>query len=293
MLQQTRVAAVIPFYERFLDRFPDIRSLAEAKEPELLAAWAGLGYYSRVRNMQRAARQMAAGFPSDYAVIRELPGVGDYTAAAVSSIALNLPYAAVDGNVLRVLTRLSGDSGDISLGSTKKRITALAESLLDRERPGEFNQAMMELGATVCLPRRPQCLLCPVHTLCEAHRTGSWRQLPVKQRRTEVVRLKRTVYIVERDKSILLWRRPAAARKLAGFWELPEPEHLINPVSATQIGYFRHSITNHNYTFEVHTAGSVECRTDITWLWLSPSDLETSPVSTTVKKAFHLYQRVR
>src|SRR6266516_234894 len=152
MLQQTRVAAVIPYYERFLARFPDLATLAAAPEQELLAAWGGLGYYSRARNLQRAAQQMRGRFPSDYESIRALVGVGDYTAAAVASIAFGLPYAVVDGNVLRVLSRVTNDASDIGSLKTKKRMQALADTLLAQSDPGLYNQALMELGATVCLP---------------------------------------------------------------------------------------------------------------------------------------------
>lgn len=293
MLQQTRVAAVIPYYERFLSRFPTIESLAAAGESELLAAWSGLGYYSRVRNMHKAAVAMAGEFPRTYDEVRALPGVGDYTAAAIASIAYGLPHAAADGNVFRVLARITNDSGDIATPAVRKRIAAVAERLLDRAHPGEFNQAMMELGATVCLPRDPQCLLCPVQSLCAAYSAGTQSRIPVKGRKAETVRLTRTVYVVEQRSEFLLWQRPAASRKLAGFWELPEPEHLVNPPCGTSVGCFRHSITNHNYTFEVRTAGAAECRPEITHTWLSAADLKSAPVSTTAKKAFRIYHSAR
>ncbi|MGH9593198.1 MAG: A/G-specific adenine glycosylase, partial [Bryobacteraceae bacterium] len=156
MLQQTRVAAVIPYYERFLKRFPAVEELAQAPEPEVLALWSGLGYYSRARNMQKAARQIVAlgGFPRDYPSIRALAGVGDYTAAAVASIAFGLPHAVVDGNVRRVAMRLANDAGC--------DVAALAAQLLDPRDPARSNQALMELGAVVCLLREPRCGECPV-----------------------------------------------------------------------------------------------------------------------------------
>src|SRR5580700_932140 len=169
MLQQTRVAAVIPYYERFLALFPDVSALASAPEQDLLAAWAGLGYYSRARNLQKAARAIVelAQFPTDYAALRDLPGVGDYTAAAVASIAFGMPHAALDGNVLRVLSRVAAERGDIKSQVVRRRLGALADTLLDRRRPGEFNQAMMELGATVCLPKQPMCVRCPIQLHCQ------------------------------------------------------------------------------------------------------------------------------
>src|SRR5579872_3965323 len=159
MLQQTRAQAVIPYYEKFLARFPDAASLAAADEAEVLALWSGLGYYSRARNLQRAARRISAAgvFPRDYDSIRALDGVGDYTAAAVASIAFGLPHAVLDGNVMRVLARLDNDAADISAASTRARLRARAQELLDGRRPGIFNQALMELGATICVPKTPQC----------------------------------------------------------------------------------------------------------------------------------------
>ena len=293
MLQQTRVAAVIGYYERFLKRFPTIEALAAANDDELLVAWSGLGYYSRVRNMHRAAQMMSGIFPADYEQIRALPGIGDYTAAAVASIAFGLPYAAIDGNVMRVLTRVTNDSSDIGVATTKDRIRAVAARLLDAESAGEFNQAMMELGATVCLPRDPQCVVCPFEQLCEARRAGTQAQLPAKRTRSEIVRVSRTLYIVEKNKSLLFWQRTSDAAMLAGFWELPEAGHLINPPKGTTVGHFHHSITNHDYSFEVRTAESVRCREGLACSWLSSAALSVSPVSTTAKKALQLYRLAR
>src|SRR5690606_9608431 len=148
------------YYARFLERFPDYTALAAAPETDLLAAWAGLGYYSRARNLQKAARRMVAlgGFPRTYDAIRDLPGVGDYTAAAVASIAFNLPHTVLDGNVLRVMSRLTADDGEITAKPTRDRLRNAASLLLPDDAPGDANQALMELGATVCLPADPQCL---------------------------------------------------------------------------------------------------------------------------------------
>ena len=175
MLQQTRAEVVIPYYQRFLKRFPDAGTLAQAKEADVLACWSGLGYYSRARNLQAAARAITAteGFPRDYASLRALPGVGPYTAAAVSSIAFDQPCAVLDGNVLRVLARITNDSSDIASARTRAGFQRVADGLLAPECPGEFNQAMMELGATICLPRVPTCSFCPVAEFCEARKAGS------------------------------------------------------------------------------------------------------------------------
>ena len=189
MLQQTRAQAVVPYYERFLARFPTIEALAAAPEAEVLALWAGLGYYSRARNLRRAAQAIAGAFPRDYESIRALPGIGDYTAAAIASIAFQLPYAVLDGNVLRVVARVENDASDIGNARTRERFRAIAQEWLDPADPGHFNQALMELGATVCLPRNPLCLLCPIASRCRAHAEGATAQVPVKLRKVEPVRL--------------------------------------------------------------------------------------------------------
>jgi A/G-specific adenine glycosylase len=288
MLQQTRVAAATPYYERFLARFPDAAALARAPEPEVLAAWAGLGYYSRARNLHAAARRIAeAGrFPEDYEAIRALPGVGEYTAAAVASIAFGLPYAVLDGNAMRVLARLANDDGDIRSGETRARLRALAAALLDREHPGDFNQAVMELGATVCLPKEPNCLLCPVAAWCEARRHGSERRLPVKSHGAEAVRVELVFLAVRRHGDYLLWRRPAGAGRMAGFWELPEPAQLPESRVGARLGSFRHSITHHLYTVTVFEAEIRHAPQGLEWV--PESGLENIPLSTLARKALAL-----
>lgn len=293
MLQQTRVVAAIPFYERFLARFPTFEALASAKEQDVLAAWAGLGYYYRARNLHSAARQILArgAFPSSYHDIRALPGVGDYTAAAVASIAFDLPHASVDGNALRVLSRVCADSTDIAGASGRTHFVQIANQLLDRARPGAFNQAIMELGATVCLPLTPQCLLCPVATLCRARSSGQQNSLPLSSKQTKAVRENRCVYWIERAGGLLVWQRPADSRLMPGFWELPEEEHLPDAVPGRELGTFRHGITFHNYTFRVveavlqNTAGGCE--------WVRLDDLQHLPASTVLKKAHRVAARYR
>lgn len=285
MLQQTRVAAVIPYYERFLARFPDVAALAGAGDDDLLTAWAGLGYYSRARNLRAAARLIVENgqFPDTYDDILALPGVGPYTAAAVGSISFGLPFAVLDGNVMRVLTRLTRDDGDIASGETKKRLQGVAQNLLDRADPAQHNQAVMELGAMVCTPRDPKCGMCPVVAYCEARKVGLERELPVKRRTDESHRIRRTLLVVIRNGYILLWQRAHDARMLGGFWELPEPDQLPAASSFRFSHQFSHAITNHLYEIEVVEADAARAPRSLQWVALS--DLSTFPLSTIARKA--------
>jgi A/G-specific adenine glycosylase len=288
MLQQTRAQAVIPYYERFLARFPDVASLAASREEEVLALWAGLGYYSRARNLRRAAIEIAAAgeFPRDYDSIRALPGIGDYTAAAIASIAFHLPHAVLDGNVLRVVARLQNDPADISAPRTRERFRDVAQSWLDPRDPGHFNQALMELGATVCLPRNPLCLVCPLSAACRAHAAATVAQLPVKLRRIEPVQIAATLLVIRSRGRVLLRQRHASSRRMAGFWDLPAPEDLPQARAGRFIGEFRHTITHHHYTFTVVAARATSASTG--FVWFEPARFVEIPLSTTARKALKL-----
>ena len=250
MLQQTRVAAVLEHYARWMQRFPTVQDLAAAREQTVLALWSGLGYYHRARRLHQAAkviaRQRQGEFPRTAEAWRELPGIGRYTAAAIASIAFAEPIAVVDGNVERVLGRL--------FGRTQGRESAWqqAESLLDRARPGDFNQAMMELGATICTPRAPKCLVCPVHDWCQSRGADAPIPQPARQRKQLHYALAR------KGDSVLLVQRPADSARMAGMWELPE----ISPVkSGTEIlAKFRHSITDTDYEVSVLPAPAAMLR---------------------------------
>jgi len=288
MLQQTRAQAVIPYYQRFLERFPGAEALAHAREADVLACWSGLGYYSRARNLQRAARAIVAAgrFPDDYEGIRELPGVGPYTAAAVASIAFGAPHAVLDGNVLRVISRLRADGADVRSSKTRARFQKIADQWLDRGNPGEFNQAIMELGATVCLPRAPQCPACPVAPLCEARKTGRERELPVTGNKPAPERISLQVAIVRKSGSVLLRRRPATVSLMAGFWELPAPQDLPGWRAAADLGSFRHTITHHHYTITVLTGKISRAPRD--FRWLRGVQLARMPLTTVTRKALRL-----
>ncbi len=225
MLQQTRVEAVKPYYARFLQQLPDIAALAQAKEEQLLKLWEGLGYYNRVRNMQKAARIVVERYggqlPKDYEAVRGLPGIGSYTAGAICSIAFGIPVPAVDGNVLRVISRVLAKDWDIAKAGTKKQIEALLSRIIPKDAPGQFNQALMELGATVCVPNgMAKCRECPLARLCLANRQDRVMDLPVKSEKKPRRVQEMTVLILKWQDKTALGRRPDQGL-LAGMYELP------------------------------------------------------------------------
>lgn len=225
MLQQTRVEAVIPYYEHFLAALPDIPSLAAASEEQLLKLWEGLGYYSRVRNLQKAAQILVqdydARLPADPEALLSLPGIGDYTAGAISSIAFGLPVPAVDGNVLRICTRMAADSSNIASATTKKKYRSLLKELYCHENAADLTQALMELGATVCIPNGfPLCDRCPAMSFCLAHKQQQETLYPVKPMKKQRKIQQRRVWLIHCQGKWLLHRRPKQGL-LAGLWELP------------------------------------------------------------------------
>ena len=225
MLQQTRVEAVKTYYERFLSQLPDIKSLAEADEEKLLKLWEGLGYYSRVRNLYKAAKivmeQYGGELPSDFKTLIKLPGIGRYTAGAISSIAYGKPESAVDGNVLRVLSRICASFADISLPQVRKEAEFVLREIIPEGRASSFTQAMMELGAIVCLPNgAPLCGQCPVADVCEAYKCGITQKLPVKKAAAPRKKERKTVLILQRENRLALSKRENKGL-LAGMWELP------------------------------------------------------------------------
>jgi A/G-specific adenine glycosylase len=223
MLQQTQVQAAIPFFERFARRFPDIASLAAAGEDEVLALWSGLGYYARARNLLAAAREAVlrhGGLPASVEALLALPGFGSYTAGAVASIAFAIPAAAIDGNVARVLARVFLVTGDPGSRTVLARLRAIADSFVVPSRPGDWNQALMELGATVCGKPAPRCTACPIAGLCAARRAGRERDIPPARRRPERRSLQVACAIIERKGRILLARRPRGGL-FGGMWSFP------------------------------------------------------------------------
>jgi len=285
MLQQTRVAAVLDYYRRFLAEAPTVEALAALPEERLMKLWQGLGYYNRARNLQKAARvimsEHGGSFPSDYDSVRALPGVGDYTAGAVCSIAFGLPVPAVDGNVLRVTSRISGDEGDISSPAMKKKVAAALSGLIPLHAPGAFNQALMELGATVCLPNgAPLCDRCPARDFCAALAENRVQELPVKAAKKERKVEERTVWLIRREGKVALRRRPSVGL-LAGLWEFPNtfaheslpPDWPFSPSSSDFLGQAKHIFTHIEWHMTVRSVTVPAEDLPAGWVWADRAEL--------------------
>ncbi|MBC8531513.1 A/G-specific adenine glycosylase [Gehongia tenuis] len=234
MLQQTRVDTVIPYYERFMTHYPTVEALAEAPEEAVLKDWEGLGYYRRARNLQRGARYVlenhSGRMPRDYEAIRKVPGIGDYTAGAILSIAYNLPVPAVDGNVVRVMARLTGTYWT---AADKAPVRTALEPLMDRQRPGSFTESMMELGAVICTPKNPRCLACPVQRECQAFQLGIADELPVKVQKGEIPVEAYTVLVLTCEERIYLQKRSEGL--LGGLWEYFVVPGFLEPRGAEEL----------------------------------------------------------
>jgi len=272
MLQQTRVAAVIEHYRRFLAKFPTIQKLASAREASVLAAWSGLGYYRRARMLHAAAKyvvkECGGTFPQTSAELRALPGIGRYTAAAIASIAFNEPVAVVDGNVERVIGRVQGKR------LSSEELWRIADQWIDRARPGDFNQAMMELGATVCTPRGPQCLLCPVRDLCATRGELKDAVAVPAQRKREI-----HFGLARRDNEVYLVQRSKEHSLMPGMWELPEYKNEnkgIKPLFSV-----RHSITVTDYKVRVM---ALEDPGTTAGRWVAASRLPSLPLTGLTRK---------
>lgn len=271
MLQQTRVETVIPYYEKWMSKFPTVNALASAEEQDVLNIWEGLGYYSRARNMLRTARlvcdQYGGNFPDNAEALLKMPGIGKYTAAAISSIAFGADDAVLDGNVKRVLSRVFRFSDPVNTPSGEKRLWSLADSLLPKGRASEYNQAVMDLGATICTPKTPNCDDCPVVLICEAFQHKEQSQYPVVKEKPAVPHINVCAAIIRRDGKVLIAKRPSKGL-LGGLWEFPGGkvedgethtealvreirEELATNVSPTeQFGTYRHAYTHFKVTLQ-------------------------------------------
>jgi A/G-specific adenine glycosylase len=276
MLQQTRVAVVIDRYQRFLQRFPSVLDLARAKESSVLAEWSGLGYYRRARNLRATAklivRERKGEFPQSSEDLQALPGIGRYTASAVASIAFGEAVAVVDGNVERVLGRLLGRAMT-GQKMTGEKLWSAAKALLDPRRPGDFNQAMMELGATVCLPDKPSCGVCPIQTFCRTRGRGQSPASKPRQFKREL-----SYALARRRGSVLLVQRPDDCALMPGMWELPEAtSHHADELLFT----VKHSITVTNFKVKVVSSSDVSRGSG---RWIKISRLNTIPLTGLARK---------
>ncbi len=302
MLQQTQVATVIPYYHRFVAAFPDVRHLACAQEQAVLKLWEGLGYYARARNLHRAAgevqRLYGGEIPESLAEFRKLPGVGDYIAAAVLSIAFQRPHAVLDGNVKRVLARLQVLDLPVDQPAAHRRFQALAQEMLDTRLPGEFNQAVMELGALVCTPRQPDCGRCPLAAACSAFKTGRVAEYPKRRQPRSVPEHHIAVGVVRRDGRLLITRRKSEGL-LGGLWEFPGGKVKMGEGAAdacvreiaeevnlqVQVQAFltrvKHAYTHFRIRMDVFTcrwvAGEVRLNGPVDYRWVRPTEIDAYP----------------
>ncbi len=303
MLQQTRVETVIPYFERWMRRFPDAAALARAEEQEVLKAWEGLGYYSRARNLQRAAREIMERFggqlPADAQTLKSLPGVGEYTAAAIASIAFQQDEAALDGNIRRVLARVFYMDLPARTPQGEKQLRALARQELPAGQAGDYNQALMDLGSAICTPRSPQCQRCPLADICEARRRGNMEDLPVMKDRARVPHHTVTAAVIQRGRQVLLARRPAGGL-LGGLWEYPggktQPGESLNECLRREIreelgveieigaefGIYRHAYTHFKVTLHAFlcriNGGEPQALHASELRWCEPEELESFPM---------------
>lgn len=302
MLQQTRVDQAMPYFHRFMERFPTVYDLAEADQQEVLKVWEGLGYYSRARNLHHASKTVVNSFdgkiPDNREDIKKLKGVGPYTASAVLSIAYSKPHAVVDGNVIRVLTRYLGIEDDVRSTKTKNTIQEAADELIDKDRPGDFNQAMMELGATVCTPANPECEQCPIRVDCVAWSTLKTDAIPYKSPAKKRPHHQIGVGIIKKKDEVLIALRPEDAM-LGGLWEFPggkqkEDEDIkrtvvrelkeelgvdvvvSKPFMKLDHAYSHFKITLHAYICELKK-GEPEPKTSQQIQWVSVKELDRYP----------------
>ncbi|TSC56243.1 MAG: A/G-specific adenine glycosylase [Parcubacteria group bacterium Gr01-1014_18] len=229
MLQQTQVDTVVPYFLRWMEKYPDVETLSRASEEEIVKMWEGLGYYSRAKNILRSAKMImerwGGRFPENYDDILSLPGIGEYTAGAILSIAMKKPYPIVDGNVMRVYSRLLRDDTDISSTAGKKHFWKIAEKYLDREKPHLYNEALMELGALVCTPANPKCAVCPWHDICVARRDKKQSLYPVKNKKNDCQKLNKIAWIIRKEdlkKGSMIWiQKTPMGQARGGLWEFP------------------------------------------------------------------------
>ena len=286
MLQQTQVKAATPYFERFMAELPTLESLAAANEQTVLRLWQGLGYYSRARNLRRAAQMIVSEHngivPKTVDDLLKLPGVGRYSAGAIASIAHGTPAPILDGNVVRVLCRLDKIEGDPRSTPVQKRLWRRADEVLDRGRPGDFNSALMELGATVCIPREPHCLICPVASCCAAKAAGVQGRIPPPKKATATPLSERDVFRIRNGRGEWLVEQRPAKGRWAGMWQfVTRPRGEPPPVQVAglaEAGVVTHGLTHRRYHFRV-LDGSTDAAAPPDTRWASDAQLDALPMS--------------
>ena len=308
MLQQTRVETVIPYYERFLRRFPDVAALAEAPEEDVLKLWEGLGYYRRAHNLQQGAKQVVNEYggklPATAEELIRIHGIGPYTAGAIASIAFDQPVPAVDGNVIRVTSRLRGIRENVGIPSVRRRVEEEAAANVPAKRPGDFNQAVMDLGATICMPGTPGCERCPLQAICDAWEAGDMEELPVLPRKNPPKLLTWDVCLIYRGDAVLMRQRTETM--LQGLWVFPmlEGHHTLKELparvrrtcgvragQAVLMGEGRHVFTHQIWQMRIHAMDALDDSAAEGWRYVNRSDLEQLPVPTAMKAAVQLLWR--
>jgi A/G-specific adenine glycosylase len=313
MLQQTQVVTVVPYFERFLRRWPDVKSLAAASEDDVLRAWEGLGYYRRARQLHAAAKVIArehgGNFPRDEQAVRKLPGVGRYTAGAILSIAFDQRQPILEANTQRVLSRLAGLRGEVSSGPVQRRLWELAEALLPARRSGDFNQALMELGSEICTAGEPRCPDCPVEAACAARVAGLVQQIPAPKKKPRYEQVREAVVVVRKNGHVLV-RRCQADERWAGLWDFPRfavesrdavrlGAELAEKVASLtgvlieslgRIATIKHGVTRFRITLSCYQARHVggRRRRGSETQWIRPAALEQLPLSVTGRKISNL-----
>ncbi len=314
MLQQTQVATVVPYFERFVDAFPTVKALAAADEHDVLRQWEGLGYYRRARQLHRAARVIVEDhggkFPRTLAEVRSLPGIGRYTAGAIVSIAYGLPAPILEANTIRLLSRLFDVRSDVSTSAAQQRLWRLAEAILPPRNCGDFNQALMELGSLVCTPKGPRCDVCPVHELCAAFERGRQDEIPAPRRKPATTAVREAAVVLWRQERVFVRRRKAGER-WAGLWdflrfplaarrgtavqrELGEKVRQqagLSIAEARRIATLKHGVTRFRITLDCYAADCPRGRSSLApgeWRWIDPADLANLPLSVTGRKLSRL-----
>jgi len=293
MSQQTRLDVVVPRFHQWMEQFPTPAHLAKASEQEVLAAWAGMGYYSRARNLQKAAQAVAdRGWPTDHTGFLALPGVGPYTAAALASLCFGEQVAMIDGNVLRVLSRVHALGQDLRSGAGKHLLEQLASDWISGGDAGEINEGTMELGALVCLPKNPKCGECPLSETCKACASGEPEKLPLRKAKLDPVNVVRVVAIVSTPGGILL--RPSRPDELLrGLLVPPDISEIPRSARFEFCGEVRHAITHHKVIWKVHRAELDDFCLPDGWMAVPQDDLPSRVVSSLVRKALTLAEPVR